>query len=204
MGAVEDAVSALKAGRPVILPTDTVYGLCADPFDENHVRALYAVKGRTATQPTAILFESVATLLECVPGLGAPAAKVAEALLPGPYTLIFPNPDREFPWLTGERPDTLGIRVPALAGVAGGVLAQARAVAATSANRPGEPEARRLDDVPDEIRSACGAVVDGGELPGTSSTILDFTGAEPTVLREGAASAAEALERVSAVVGSRE
>jgi len=200
VGAVEDAVSALKAGRPVILPTDTVYGLCADPFGEDHVRALYAAKGRPATQPTAILFESVGTVLECVPRLDARAAKVAEALLPGPYTLILPNPARSFSWLTGERPDTLGIRVPALAGVAAEVLTQARAVAATSANRPGEQEARRLEDVPEEIRAACGAVVDGGELAGTPSTIIDFTRREPTVLREGAASAAEALERVRAVV----
>ena len=204
MGAVEDAANALKAGQPVILPTDTVYGLCADPFSEDHVRALYRLKGRPATQPTAVLFRSVATLLDCVPGLGPGAGKVAGALLPGPYTLIFPNPAREFPWLAGERPDTLGIRVPALAGVAREVLAQVRAVAATSANRPGQREARRVEDVRDELRAACGAVVDGGELPGTPSTILDFTGAEPTVLREGAASAAEALERVGAAVVSRE
>jgi L-threonylcarbamoyladenylate synthase len=204
VGAVEDAVSALKAGQPVILPTDTVYGLCADPFGEEHVQALYRLKGRRATQPTAVLFDSVATLLECVPDLGARAAKIAEILLPGPYTLIFPNPFRKFPWLTGDRPDTLGVRVPVLAGAAAEVLAQARSVAATSANRPGAPEARRLEDVPSEIRSGCGAVVDGGELRGTPSTILDFTAAEPTVLREGAAPAADALERVSAVVVSRE
>jgi tRNA A37 threonylcarbamoyladenosine synthetase subunit TsaC/SUA5/YrdC len=78
------------------------------------------------------------------------------------------------------------------------VLARVGAVAATSANRHGGADARRLADVPEEIRAACAALVDGGELSGTPSTVLDFTGAEPAVLREGAAPAAAALERVSA------
>jgi L-threonylcarbamoyladenylate synthase len=73
------------------------------------------------------------------------------------------------------------------------------AVMATSANLHGGPDPRRLSDVPEEIRAACGALVDGGELPGVPSTVLDLTGLEPRVLREGAVPAAEALARVAAV-----
>ena len=75
------------------------------------------------------------------------------------------------------------------------------AVAATSANLPGRPDPRTLDEVPAEIREGCGALVDGGELPGTPSTVIDLTGPEPIVLREGAVPAEEALARLAAVVG---
>jgi L-threonylcarbamoyladenylate synthase len=195
----EKLVAAIRAGRPVILPTDTVYGLCADAYREAPVRRLYRLKGRGEMQPTALLAADVDVLLDAVPELRGKAGKAARALLPGPYTLILPNPARRFHWLTGERPDTIGIRVPELTGDAQAVLARVGAVAATSANLPGGPDPRRLDDVPEELRSGCAALLDGGELPGTPSTVLDLTGPEPVVVREGAVSAAEALSRVSDV-----
>jgi tRNA A37 threonylcarbamoyladenosine synthetase subunit TsaC/SUA5/YrdC len=83
------------------------------------------------------------------------------------------------------------------------VLARVDAVAATSANLHGGPETRRLADVPVEIRAGAAALVDGGDLPGTPSTVLDLTGEEPRVVREGAVPAADALERVLAATGSR-
>jgi L-threonylcarbamoyladenylate synthase len=123
-------------------------------------------------------------------------------LFPGPYTLVFPNPDRVYRWLTGAGPATIGVRVPVLEGEAREVLAQVGAVAATSANAPGGPNPKRLDEVPEEILAGSAAVLDAGELPGTPSTVIDFTGREPQVLREGAAPSAEALERVRAAVSS--
>jgi tRNA A37 threonylcarbamoyladenosine synthetase subunit TsaC/SUA5/YrdC len=117
--------------------------------------------------------------------------------LPGPYTLIFANPGRRFPWLTGETPDAIGVRVPALPPVAARVVAEAGCVAATSANRPGGPDPCRVEDVPRELRDRVAAVVDAGTLPGTPSTVIDFSGREPRVVREGAASSAEAIERAS-------
>jgi L-threonylcarbamoyladenylate synthase len=135
-------------------------------------------------------------LLECVPELRGRDATIARSLLPGPYTLILRNSARRYRWLTGERPDAIGVRVPALEGVAAELLEQVGAVAATSANLHGGPDPRRLADVPEEIRAAAGAVLDGGELPGTASTVIDFTGPEPKVIREGAVPAAEAIDRV--------
>ena len=173
-----------------MLPTDTVYGLCGDPHRETAAREIYRLKQRPAEQPLALLAKDVDTLLELVPEL--PRAPLA--LLPGPYTLVLPNPEQRFRWLTGSAPETIGVRVPELAGPGAEVLAAVGAVVATSANLHGGPEARTLEDVPAEIRDAA-ALVDGGELPGTPSTVLDLTRAEPRVLREGAVPAAEALER---------
>jgi L-threonylcarbamoyladenylate synthase len=200
MGDVERAVAAIRAGEPVILPTDTVYGLCADPDLEEAVARLSRLKGRPETGPIALLCADVETLLDRIPELRGRPESQARALLPGPYTLVFPNPVARYPWLSGANPGTIGVRVPALIGSARVVLARVGAVAATSANSHRGPDPRRLDEVPVEIREACAAAIDGGELPGVPSTVIDLTGAEPKVVREGAVPAAEALARLSAAV----
>jgi L-threonylcarbamoyladenylate synthase len=197
---IDRAVSGLQRGKPVILPTDTVYGICASPYREAAARALYRLKGRPESQPIALLAGDLDFLFECVPELRGRAGVIARALLPGPYTLVLGNPARRFRWLCGSNPDAIGVRVPELAGEAKAVVELVGAVAATSANRSGGPESRRLGDVPVELREACAAVLDGGELPGTPSTVLDFTGDEPRVVREGAAPAGEAVERALAAV----
>ena len=186
----------------MVLPTDTVYGLCADPSREAPVLEVYRMKQRPAEQPTALLAKDVELLLELVPELRG-RDKALAALLPGAYTLILPNPAQRYPWLTGASPGTIGVRVPVLSGPGAEVLARVGAVAATSANLHGGPETRRLADVPVEIRAGAAALVDGGDLPGTPSTVLDLTGEEPRVVREGAVPAADALERVLAATGSR-
>ena len=159
------AVAALRAGRAVILPTDTVYGLCALP---EHEDVLYELKGRDRSKPVAMLAADVDALLAAVPELDR---STLERYLPGPYTLVFA---------------TVGVRVPDLPSAAAEVVRKVGVVAATSANLAGGPDPPRVADVPVEIRSACGAIVDAGELPGVPSTVVDLTGAEPRVLREGA------------------
>ena len=198
---VEQAVAALRAGQPVVLPTDTVYGLCAYAYRSEPARRLQKLKRRDGSQPIALVASDLEMLFECVPELRGRAATYARALLPGPLTLILPNPAERYRWLTGSRPDTIGIRVPELSGAARAVLDEVGAVAATSANLTGEPDPRRLGDVPAEIRDACGALVDGGELPGIPSTVIDLTGAEPKIVREGAVAADDALGRLAALVG---
>jgi L-threonylcarbamoyladenylate synthase len=191
MSSVEDVVTAIEAGELVVIPTDTVYGLACRPDREDAVRALSELKGRSPGQPIALVAAGVEALVELIPEL--PARRV----LPGPFTLIFPNPGKRLPWLAGERPDTIGVRVPEVGGPAEEVLERVGAVAATSANVHGGPDSRRLADVPTAIIDAVAAALDGGELPGTPSTVLDLTGPEPRVLREGAVAAAEALARVA-------
>jgi L-threonylcarbamoyladenylate synthase len=139
-------------------------------------------------------------LLECLPELRGRSALIARALLPGPLTLVLPNPARRFRWLCGAAPDTIGVRVPSLAGEAYDLLSRLGALVATSANLPGGPDPATIDEVPDEIRAAVDAIVDAGPLPGTPSTVIDFTGSEPVVLREGAVSADEARRLVGSVL----
>jgi L-threonylcarbamoyladenylate synthase len=190
--ALEAVVEAIRAGRPAIIPTDTVYGLVTTPYRSEPCVRLYKLKGRPETQPTALIAASVDMLFECVPELRGRAGRIASALLPGPYTLILSNPARRYRWLTGTRPEAIGVRVPELTGDAQAVLDRVGAVAATSANLAGGPEPRRLEDVPEELRGTCPAL-DGGELPGLASTVVDFTGPEPVVLREGAGDVERAL-----------
>ena len=196
--AVEAAVAALRAGQPVVLPTDTVYGLCADGYREAPARRLARLKGRSEEQPIALLAAELDVILDAIPELRGRAAVTARSLLPGPFTLVLPNPARRFRWLTGSRPETIGIRVPELPPPALEVLERVGLVAATSANLHGGADPRSLDDLSDGIRSAVAAVVDAGVLPGTPSTVLDLTGREPLVLREGAVAAEETLTRVAA------
>jgi L-threonylcarbamoyladenylate synthase len=111
-------------------------------------------------------------------------------------TLVLPNPERRYPWLNEQRPDTLGVRVPAVTGPGKEVLDALGALVATSANLPGGPDPRSLAEVPPELAAAAAAVVDGGVLAGTPSTVVDLTGVEPVVLREGALPAEVVLERL--------
>ena len=189
-----DAVAALRAGLPVLLPTDTVYGL-ASIADEAAAARVYALKGRSERQPTAILAATVDALLAAVPEL---PEELLHKLLPGAFTLVLANPAGRYPWLTGGEPGPIGVRVPELPGPSRAVVAQVGVVLATSANDPGGPSPATLHDVPRRIRDGCGAELDVGPLPGTPSTVLDLTGPEPRVLREGAVPAAEAVARLRA------
>jgi L-threonylcarbamoyladenylate synthase len=197
---VEAAVRAIRGGLLAIVPTDTVYGLAASAYSEAPVRRLYRAKGREEIQPTALVVDTVDVLLECVPELRGRPALIARALLPGPLTLVLPNPGRRFRWLTGDQPDTIGVRVPTLEGKAHDLLSKLGAMVATSANLPGGADPGTVDEVPEEIRAAADAIVDVGPLPGTPSTVIDLTGPEPVVLREGAVSTDEALRLVGSVL----
>jgi L-threonylcarbamoyladenylate synthase len=193
---VAAAITALRRGAVVVIPTDTVYGLAANAEHESAAQALYETKGREARRPTAVLFSSVDELLRRVPELPAATVAIARALLPGALTLVVPNSGRRFPWLNEERPETLGVRVPLVSGPGREILDALGALVATSANLPGGPDPRVLADVPPELLAEAAAVVDGGPLGGAPSTVLDVTGREPRVLREGALPAAEALARI--------
>lgn len=198
---VERAVESIRRGGLAVIPTDTVYGLVCSAFDEEAFRRLTALKGRPPGQPTALVAASVEELLACVPELAGRATRSAGALLPGPYTLVLPNPAGRFAWLCGSSPHTIGVRVPAVEGPGREVLLAAGPVAATSANLAGGKDPRRAADIPPEVRAAA-AVVDGGELPGTPSTVVDLTQPKPRILREGAGDPAEALRRVAEADGS--
>jgi L-threonylcarbamoyladenylate synthase len=197
-----DAVQAVRDGKPIVMPFDTVYGLAADPHREEPTHRLYELKGRDQSAPSALVARDLDHLIECVPELKGRVESFARLLLPGPVTLVLPNPAHRFRWLTGTNPDAIGVRVPDFDGPGAEVLARMGALVATSANHPGGEDPRRLDDVPEDIRRGAAAVVDGGELLGSPSTVIDLTGEKPRILREGALPAEEALRRLDAAVRS--
>jgi L-threonylcarbamoyladenylate synthase len=199
-GEVARAIAALLEGRPVLLATDTVYGLAGNPEREEWAYAALGLKGRSDGKPTALLGGSVESLLDRIPELSA-TEPVLRALLPGPFTLVVPNPAERYPWLAGVRPDAIGVRVPLLPEPSRQVLAEVGAVLATSANEAGGRDPATLEEVPERVRRACAAEIDAGRLPGTPSTVLDLTGEEPRVLREGAVPSDQALARVRVARG---
>jgi L-threonylcarbamoyladenylate synthase len=185
----------LRSGGVVVFPSDTVYGLACDPESEAAVARLYALKGRPADKPAAVMFFSLDRALGALPELGARTRAALERLLPGGLTLLLPNPRRRFGLACGPDPETLGLRVPdvpALDAVGVPVLQ-------SSANASGGADARRLADVPARIRAGADLVIDGGELPGTPSTVVDLRryehGGEWAVLRAGLV-ASEAIATV--------
>jgi L-threonylcarbamoyladenylate synthase len=192
----DEAIAAIRAGQAVVLPTDTVYGLCVDAYREAPARRLYRLKQRPEGMPVALLAADLDVILDAVPELRGRSAVVARALLPGPYTLVFANPGRRFRWLCGANAEAIGIRVPEVPPATRAVLDRVGVVAATSANLHGERDPARVDDISTVVREGVAAVVDAGELPGTPSTVLDLTGPEPKILREGAVPREEVLNKI--------
>jgi L-threonylcarbamoyladenylate synthase len=204
---VEDArrlEECLSSGGVAVFPADTVYGLCCDPEDERAVRRLYELKGRPAERPAAVMFFVPARLFAALPDLGDRERAALGALLPGPVTLLLGNPARRFPLAGGPGEggaDTLGVRVPAWSPPLAALGTVSAPVLQSSANRSGEPDARRLLDVPASIRAGADLVLDGGELPGVPSTVLDLREYERRgewqIVREGPSGRAD-LERILA------
>lgn len=178
MAPAADVVAALRRGEPVVLPTDTVYGLCCAASSPEPTERLYALKRRDLSQPSALLAATVEDLVAAVPELDPAQIRT------GAFTLVLPNPARRFPWVCGETPEKLGVRVPDLPPAAAEVVHALGVVVATSANLHGEGDPRSVEDLAPELR-AC-PLVDVGPLPGTPSTVVDLTGDEPRILRRGA------------------
>ena len=176
----------VAGGGVAVFPADTVYGLACDPASPAAVARLYALKGRPADKPAAVMWFALAPALDALPELAPRTRSAMEALLPGPVTLLLPNPLARYPLACGPDPWTLGLRVPA----PGPLAAVARPVLQSSANRSGGTDPRTLDELDPVLREGADLVVDGGPLPGTPSTIVDLRAYERdgtwSVLRAGA------------------
>jgi L-threonylcarbamoyladenylate synthase len=156
------------AGGVVVFPADTVYGLGCDPENPEAVRRLYELKGRPGGKPAAVMWGAVAVMLAELDELGPATRRAVELLLPGRLTLIVANPLGRFPLAGG--PGGLGVRVPV-----GGLEELEGRLLQSSANVAGGPDARRLIDVPQAIRDGADLLVDGGELPGVPSSVVDLS-----------------------------
>jgi L-threonylcarbamoyladenylate synthase len=179
----------IAGGGVAVFYADTVYGLACDPEDADAVRRLYALKGRPPRKPSAVMWFSRGAALAALPELGGRTRGLLEQLLPGGVTALVPNPRRRFPLACGPDPETLGVRVPDVPSLS----TIERPVLQTSANLAGEPDVKRMEDVPATIREGADLVLDGGELAGVPSTVIDLRGFETrgewTILREGLVSA---------------
>jgi L-threonylcarbamoyladenylate synthase len=182
---VEAFERCIGRGGVAVFPADTVYGLACNPGSSGSVARMYALKGRARDRPAAVMFFELERALAALPQLGPKTVAALRRLLPGAITAVVPNPAGLYALAGGQ--GGLGIRVPRLESP----LARARvAVLQTSANRSGEPDARRLGDVATEIRDGVDIVLDGGELSGVPSSVVDLTDYEQTgdweLLREAA------------------
>jgi L-threonylcarbamoyladenylate synthase len=189
----EDAATfarCMAAEGVAVFPADTVYGLACEPDSQEAVHRLYRLKGRTPGKPSAVMFFDLDLALDALPELPEATRAALGRLLPGAVTVLVPNPSGRFPLANPADPSVLGLRVPRLEGEVAALSEVRGPVLQSSANVSGQPDPRRLAEVPEAIRAGADVVLDGGELPGTPSTVVDLrrfakTG-EWCVAREGA------------------
>ena len=198
-----------------VIPTDTVYGLACNPESDTAVRRVYALKRRAPVKPSAVMFFALEPAMRALPELGPRTRAAMRAMLPGPVTLLLPNPHGRFPLacdpsgardpsgggddLDDDSTALLGLRVPALDGPLAALAAVRVPAAQSSANLSGCPDPRSLQNVPIELRNGADVVLDGGELPGAASTVVDLSRYEQDgrwqLVREGPLNSSE-LERL--------
>jgi L-threonylcarbamoyladenylate synthase len=188
----------VAAGGVAVFPSDGVYGLACDPLDAAAISRIHRLKGRDDGKPAAVMYFSPLAMRELVAELGPRAAAAVSALLPGPVTLVVDNKGRRYPLACREDVSRLGIRL--LAGPLAGAMCP---IFQTSANISGKPAPGRFGDVPATIVEGVDLAIDGGELGGLPSPVVDITAIDSgggwEILRQGAISEGDlrsALARV--------
>ena len=189
---------SIAAGEVVLFPSDGLYGLACDPLNPAAVVRIHQLKGRNDGKSSAVMYFSPLAMRELVAGLGPKAAAAVSALLPGPVTLIVANRERRYPLACRADLGRLGIRL--LAGPLAGAMCP---IFQTSANRSGEPPPARFEDVPEQILAGVDLAIDGGELTGLPSTVVDIATIEEDggweVLRQGALSEGDLVSALASV-----
>jgi L-threonylcarbamoyladenylate synthase len=188
-------------GGVAVFPADGLYGLACDPSDAGAIARIHAIKGRDDGKPSAVMFFSPLAMRELISAVGPRTRDAFAALLPGPVTLVVDNPAGLYPLACREDRARLGVRL-----IDGPLQGAAAAIFQTSANRSGEPAPSRFEELDPAIVEAADIAIDGGELNGLPSTVIDITtieaGGEPVLLREGALSSAESLRLLELVRSS--
>ncbi|OLS98065.1 threonylcarbamoyl-AMP synthase [Pseudonocardia sp. CNS-004] len=187
------AARAVKAGRLVVLPTDTVYGIGCDAFSGPGVRSLLAAKQRGPDMPVPVLVGSWSTIDGLVLGVPKSARDLIEAFWPGGLSLVLRHAP-SLKWELGETKGTVMLRMP-LHPVALELLRDVGPMAVSSANVSGQPPAASAADALEQLGEKVGVYLDGGPSgEPVASTVVDLTGDDPRVLREGAVKTAEVAE----------
>jgi L-threonylcarbamoyladenylate synthase len=187
-GALAEAVAILRAGGVVAMPTDTLYGLAADPFSSKAVARVFAVKGRAAERAMPLVAADVDQIVSQIGPLSAIARRLASTYWPGPLTLLVARPPALPADVAGGR-DEIGVRVPAHAVTRELCRACGRVLTATSANLSGEPPSNDPDEIERTLGDGVDLLIDAGRTPGGApSTIVDVTGKDVRLVRPGAIS----------------
>lgn len=177
----------IAGGGVAVFPADGLYGLACDPLNVSAIERIHRIKGRDEGKSSAVMYFSPLAMRELVETLGPKTHEAVGVLLPGPVTLVIANPARRYPLACREDPERLGIRL--IASPLAGAMCP---VFQTSANLSGEPPSPSFCDVPAEIVEAVDLAIDGGELTGLPSTVVDLTAFDVDgtwrVLRQGALS----------------
>lgn len=185
------------AGGVAVIPTDTVYGLACDADSAIAMKKIYELKRRPPVKPSAVMLLALDAALDLLAELGPHTRNALRALLPGQVTLLLPNSQGRFPLACdpaglaagNPRVAPLGLRVPRLEGSLAALAAVRAPVLQSSANLSGGPPPQRLADVPVELREGADLVLDGGELSGVASTVIDLTEYEQSgdwrIVRDG-------------------
>lgn len=190
------AARAVQRGRLVLLPTDTVYGVGADAFSAEAVAGLLAAKGRGRQLPPPVLVSARTTVEALAVGVPGWARALIDELWPGPLTLVF-RQQPSLQWDLGDTRGTVAVRMPDH-DVALALLARTGPLAVSSANRTGLPAATDADAAEEMLGEAARILLDGGPTPGpVPSTIVDCTGEQGRVLRQGVVSLATLNEVVA-------
>ena len=188
----------IQGGGVAVFPADTLYGLACDPLAAGAIDRIHALKGRDEGKPSAVMFFSALAMREVVATLGSRTRDALGVLLPGPVTVVVHNPERRYPLACREDPERLGLRL-----IDGPLSGAASAVLQTSANPSGAPPPHRFEDVDPAIASGADLALDGGEVRGEPSTVVDLTriesGWEWRVLRPGAMTTGEVERLLTAV-----
>jgi L-threonylcarbamoyladenylate synthase len=175
----------VAAGGVAVFPADGLYGLACDPLDAVAIERIHELKGRDEGKPSAVMYLAPSAMRELLAGLGPRTREVVAALLPGSVTLVVANPERRYPLACRADPERLGVRL--IEGPLAGAMCP---LFQTSANRSGEPAPSRFADVPPDIVASADLAIDGGELTGMPSTVVDVTALDQgggwKILREGA------------------
>lgn len=197
------AVAAVRRGRLVVLPTDTVYGVAADAFDAEAVNRLLEAKGRGREMPPPVLISTATTLSALTTEVPAWVEGLAAHFWPGPLTVVC-RQQPSLRWDLGETRGTVAVRIPDDDGALD-LLGRTGPLAVSSANLSGQPAALEADEAVRMLADSVEVVLDGGRSPGgTSSTILDATSTTPRLLREGAIGRAELAEVLEGLGASLE
>jgi L-threonylcarbamoyladenylate synthase len=172
-------------GGVAIFPADTLYGLACDPLNAQAVERIHSIKGRDEGKPSAVMYFSPLAMRELISALGERSRQAVSALLPGPVTLVIANPDQRYPLASRDNPERLGVRL-----IEGPLSGTRTPIFQTSANRSGESAPHSFEGIDEQVLAGADVAIDGGELLGAPSTVVDLSELDSSgrweVLREGA------------------